>query len=152
MVVSVQNSNAQSFLSSSITSIVYVWKQHWPLIIGIPLLFFSYLIYKYVLRIRYFSKIRHYPGPPHGHWLLGQAPTVIASDPGMAQLAWHKKYGKVFRLAGVLPGQETMSFNSYTALKTILVDKPYECELEAAELSILHKILTLSPPHHIQSP
>lgn len=38
------------------------------------------------------------------------------------------QHGKLVRFAGVLPGRESVSFSSYSALKQILVDRAYECE------------------------
>lgn len=36
------------------------------------------------------------------------------------------QYGNVVRFSGLLPGYESISFTSYSALKTILVDRAYE--------------------------
>lgn len=103
-------------------------REHALIIFGIPALVVAYAIYVYVLRVRFFSPMRHMPGPPHGHWLFGQVGALISGRPGMTVYEWHKEFGDKIRFSGFLPGSETVSFKSYSALKTILVERPYECE------------------------
>lgn len=128
------------------------WREHWPLIVGVPLAWFTYMVYKYVLRVRFFSKTRNYPGPDHGHWFFGQAAALI-SGPGLAQVGWHKQYGPVVRFSGAMPGRETISFTSYSALKQVLVDRAYEYPKPPFVRDVLgiaagYGLLTLEGPDH----
>lgn len=65
--------------------------EHYPVYLGLILAFWAYVVYKYVLRVRFFSSMRNYPGPEHGHWFFGQLKSITAEAPGYAQLRWHRK-------------------------------------------------------------
>lgn len=67
------------------------FKDHFTLYAGITVAFWSYIVYTFLLRVRYFSVTRHYPGPGHGHWFFGQLGNITKKAPGVAQLDWHRK-------------------------------------------------------------
>lgn len=67
------------------------WKEHWPLYVGFTAAFWAYIIYKFALRVRFFSGMKSVPGPPHGHWFLGQIKAITGEAPGMAHLRWHRQ-------------------------------------------------------------
>ncbi|KDR83719.1 hypothetical protein GALMADRAFT_236061 [Galerina marginata CBS 339.88] len=84
----------------------------------------AYLIYlilhRLFLRPYFLSPLRHVPGPPLGHVLWGQSPTIIRSETGIPQREWVKKYGPVVRVVGPV-GIERMIFMKPEALHQILV-------------------------------
>jgi len=73
-----------------------------------------------VLYPRYFSPLRHVPGPPVGHPIYGQFGEILRSEAGVIQLEWAKKYGKVVRAVGPI-GVERLIFLDPEALHKILV-------------------------------
>ncbi|KAL0573760.1 hypothetical protein V5O48_008203 [Marasmius crinis-equi] len=55
----------------------------------------SYAAYQLYFRPFFFSPLRHVPGPPLGHPIFGQSPTIINSESGIPQREWAKKYGPI---------------------------------------------------------
>ncbi|KIY66380.1 cytochrome P450 [Cylindrobasidium torrendii FP15055 ss-10] len=56
------------------------------------------LIYKLFLYPYFISPLRHLPGPPLGHPILGQLPTLHGENAGFIQKAWFEKYGPIIRV------------------------------------------------------
>lgn len=82
----------------------------------------TYRLYIYPLLL---SPLRKAPGPPYGHWLFGQTPTLIrqGSDPAFIQREWMKRYGDTrgfIRDIGPF-GIERMLFLSNQAMHKILI-------------------------------
>lgn len=71
--------------------IVHHLQEHFAIYAGFTLAFWSYMIYTFVLRVRFFSPTRGYPGPGHGHWFFGQLGAITKKAPGVAQMDWHRK-------------------------------------------------------------
>ncbi|KAF9458172.1 cytochrome P450 [Collybia nuda] len=67
-----------------------------------------------------FSPLRSVPGPPLGHILFGQSPTIVRSESGIPQREWVKQYGPVIRIVGPV-GIERLLFMRPEALHQILV-------------------------------
>ncbi|CAD6885969.1 unnamed protein product [Tilletia controversa] len=90
-------------------------------------LFIGWFMYQVLFRARYFSRLRHLPGPEYGHWLLGQTRQVVQREPGMAFLEWKGTYGEkgVIRVVTAF-GRERIVFYTRSAVKQILVDRPYD--------------------------
>ncbi|KAE8215486.1 hypothetical protein CF327_g1238 [Tilletia walkeri] len=117
-------------------------------------LVFTWLVYITVFRTRFFSRLRHLPGPEHGHWLLGQTRQVVQREPGMAFLEWKAKHGQkgVIRIVTAF-GRERIIFFSNSAVKQILVDRPYDYPKPSYLRLILGQVageglLTLEGPEH----
>lgn len=66
------------------------------------------------------SPLRRVPGPPLGHPLFGQSPTIINSESGIPQREWAKKYGPIVRTVGPF-GLERLFFLRPDPLHKILV-------------------------------
>lgn len=73
---------------------IHHFQEHYALYVGFTLAFTGYFIYQYALRIKYFSPMRNYPGPEHGHWFLGQLKAITIEGPGIAQQRWHRQVCK----------------------------------------------------------
>ncbi|KIY66379.1 cytochrome P450 [Cylindrobasidium torrendii FP15055 ss-10] len=56
------------------------------------------LVYKFIIYPNFLSPLRHLPGPPLGHPILGQLPTLHGPDAGFIQKSWFKKYGPIVRI------------------------------------------------------
>ncbi|KAF9269706.1 cytochrome P450 [Marasmius fiardii PR-910] len=83
--------------------------------------FISWLIaYQLYLWPYVFSPLRHVPGPPLGHPIFGQSPTIINSESGIPQREWAKKYGPILRVVGPF-GFERLLFLQPDPLHKILV-------------------------------
>lgn len=83
---------------------------------------FLYRLYVYPI---FLSPLRKAPGPPYGHWLLGQLPkfTRQGVDPMVTQREWMKEYGDsrgILRDIGPF-GVERIMFLSTQATHKILV-------------------------------
>lgn len=61
---------------------------------GLVLAVFLYLVYLTQLKPRFFSKLRHVPGPTIGHWLWGRFGEILTAEAGVLQMEWADKYGK----------------------------------------------------------
>jgi hypothetical protein len=89
-----------------------------------------YLLYKIILYPRFFSPLRHIPGPALGSLIKGQFPAIINGEAGIPQRAWVKEYGSVVRVVGPV-GIERLIFTTPEALAKILVsdwvDYPRVC-------------------------
>jgi len=65
------------------------------------------------------------PGPKYGHWLFGQVIPIITEEVAFPEMRWHKEHGPRIRFMGPF-GSERVSFTTHTALKQILVERPYD--------------------------
>lgn len=66
-------------------------QDHLTIYAALTLAFWSYVVYTFFLRVRFFSPTRQLPGPEHGHYFFGQLGTITRKAPGVAQLEWHRK-------------------------------------------------------------
>ncbi|KAK7437940.1 hypothetical protein VKT23_018375 [Stygiomarasmius scandens] len=82
--------------------------------------FVFFIVYQLFLYPFVFSPLRHVPGPPLGHPIFGQSPTIINSESGIPQREWVKQYGPVVRCLGPV-GFERLMFLRPEALHKILV-------------------------------
>lgn len=65
---------------------------HWrTYCVALVSLVLGYAIYKFFLRARFFSPLRHMPGPPYGHWLFGQMLTIVREEAAVPQMRWHRE-------------------------------------------------------------
>ncbi|KAJ6570721.1 cytochrome P450 [Mycena sp. CBHHK59/15] len=78
------------------------------------------LVYRLVLFPRFFSPLRHVPGPPLGNPFFGQYLTVIQNETCIPQRDWTKRYGPVVRMMGLF-GKERLIFLEPEALQQVLV-------------------------------
>ncbi|KAK0570239.1 hypothetical protein OC861_000190 [Tilletia horrida] len=115
---------------------------------------FTYFLYQAFFRSRYFSSLRHLPGPPYGHWIWGQTRQIIQRDPGIAFAEWKADYGHkgVIRVITAF-GRERIVFFKKNAVKQILVDRPYDYPKPSYLRRILGQVageglLTLEGPEH----
>lgn len=58
------------------------------------------IIYQLYVYPRFFSPLRHVPGPPIGSFLVGQFGEIIRGEAGIPQRAWVKQYGSMVRCGG----------------------------------------------------
>ena len=79
------------------------------------------LIYTVYLYPRYFSPLRHVPGPSVGSVLVGQARALVLDDVGTAQLEWVKQHGPTVRVVGPI-GIERLMFLRPESLHKIMVE------------------------------
>jgi hypothetical protein len=49
---------------------------------------FGWAAYTVFLYPKFFSPLRHLPGPKDDHWLLGQYPRIAAEPTGIPQIDW----------------------------------------------------------------
>ncbi|KZV84536.1 cytochrome P450 [Exidia glandulosa HHB12029] len=91
-------------------------------LVAVTFLVATHLVYKLVLYPRYFSPLRHIPGPPLGDPFLGQGPAILATEAGILQRQWVHTYGPVVRAVGPL-GIERVMFTSPEAMRKILVEE-----------------------------
>lgn len=99
------------------------------------------VIYAWFIWPLLLSPLRVLPGPPLGHPILGQIPTVIKSESGIPHREWVKKYGPVVRVVGPI-GMERVIFMKPEALQQVLVKDWLEYPrvsrgLFAVEISVL---------------
>jgi len=87
-------------------------------IIVLPIL--GYLLYRLVLYPRFFSPLRHIPGPPLGYPITGQFGAILRGEAGIPQREWVKQYGPVVRVVGPV-GVERLIFMNPEAIHKILV-------------------------------
>ncbi|KAF5367336.1 hypothetical protein D9615_010281 [Tricholomella constricta] len=78
------------------------------------------VLYQLILYPHFLSPLRHIPGPPLGHPVYGQFPTIIKGEAGIIQREWAKKHGSVVRAVGPI-GIERLMFTKPDALHKILV-------------------------------
>ncbi|KAG7095348.1 hypothetical protein E1B28_006108 [Marasmius oreades] len=78
------------------------------------------IVYQLYLWPYIFSPLRNVPGPPLGHPLFGQSPTIINSESGIPQREWAKKYGPIVRVVGPF-GFERLFFLRPDPLHKVLV-------------------------------
>ncbi|KAH6674056.1 cytochrome P450 4A12A [Plectosphaerella plurivora] len=82
---------------------------------------------------KFFSPLRHLPGPKDDHWLLGQYPRIAAEPTGIPQIDWVNNIPNegIIRYTGLL-NQERLLINSPKALSEVLVTKNYDFEKPSA--------------------
>ncbi|KAF8896942.1 cytochrome P450 [Mucidula mucida] len=78
-----------------------------------------YIIYRLILYPRYFSPLRHFPGPPPGHAIFGQLDNLHGRNVGSIQQAWFDRYGSIVRVIAPL-GMERLVIKNEEALSQIL--------------------------------
>ncbi|KAJ7503403.1 cytochrome P450 [Mycena galericulata] len=83
-----------------------------------------YILYRFLYRIvlypRFFSPLRHVPGPPLGNPFFGQFLTIVRNQTCIPQRDWANKYGPVVRQMGIL-GEERLILLSPEALQQFVV-------------------------------
>ncbi|KZP30086.1 cytochrome P450 [Athelia psychrophila] len=125
-------------VATSLITQLFKGIQLWHLLTAIA----AYAVWKFVYRVylwpRYFSPLRHLPGPPMGNPIFGQVVTLIKGEVGVAQREWVKQYGPIIRVMGPL-GNEQVCFSSPEALQQIFVSD----WLDFPRPSYLRKILGL---------
>ncbi|PWN46321.1 cytochrome P450 [Ceraceosorus guamensis] len=112
-----------------------------------------YFVYRWCLYARFFSPLRHMPGPEYGHWFFGQTMTIIREETGVPQRSWHMKYGPRIRFSGLM-GAERVSFTNYNALRQLLIEDPYNYTKPSFVRSLLgivagYGLLTLEDREHV---
>jgi hypothetical protein len=78
------------------------------------------MLYKTILYPRYFSPLRHIPGPPLGDPIFGQSYGLFIGEAGIAHRQWVRDYGPVVRAVSVF-GMDGLIFTNGLALNKILV-------------------------------
>ncbi|KAH8657841.1 cytochrome P450 [Xylariales sp. PMI_506] len=83
--------------------------------------------YRVFLYPKYFSPLRHIPGPRDGHWLLGQAINIASADsPHACYVKWMREYPDApFIRYLTLGNSEVLMVNSPNAFKEILQTQCY---------------------------
>ncbi|KAF8639028.1 hypothetical protein AX17_001780 [Amanita inopinata Kibby_2008] len=76
-------------------------------------------LYRLIIYPYFFSPLRSVPGPPLGHLIFGQYPTIIKGEAGIPQRGWVKGFGPVVRAVGPF-GVERLIFTRPEALQKIL--------------------------------
>src|SRR6188768_4488010 len=112
-------------------------------IIVLPIL--GYLLYRLVLYPRFFSPLRHIPGPPLGHPITGQFGAILRGEAGIPQREWVKQYGPVVRVVGPV-GIERLIFMTPEAIHKILVSDWVEYP-RVRLISFPYSFLTLHSLH-----
>ncbi|CAK5271810.1 unnamed protein product [Mycena citricolor] len=79
------------------------------------------LLYRVLLYPRFFSPLRHVPGPPLGNPLLGHYLTIVKEETCIPQKQWVAAYGPFVRFTGLF-GDERLVVLETQALKEILVN------------------------------
>ncbi|KAJ7779217.1 cytochrome P450 [Mycena metata] len=77
-------------------------------------------LYRMILYPRFFSPLRHLPGPPLGNPFVGQFLTIVRSKTCIPQRDWANKYGPVVRQMGLM-GEERLILLSPEALQQYVV-------------------------------
>ncbi|KAI0041381.1 cytochrome P450 [Auriscalpium vulgare] len=88
--------------------------------IEVIVFFIFYVLFNWLVYPRYFSPLRHLPGPPLENTILGHFGAIIKSGGSTLQMGWVKKYGGVVRSVGPL-GKERLIMLQPEALHKILV-------------------------------
>ncbi|PBK99440.1 cytochrome P450 [Armillaria gallica] len=83
------------------------------------------VIYWLIVYPRFFSPLRHLPGPPVGEPILGQARKIFSTQVGMAAREWINEYGSIVRAVGPV-GLERLIFITPEGLHQIL-SRPLDC-------------------------
>jgi len=131
-------------------------RHHTGLIVVALLLFI--VCWQCFLYPAFFSPLRHLPGPPWGHWLLGQFGEIVKAEAGILQYEWARKYASngepCIRAVGPF-GIERVIFLTPNAAQQILVDDVYDFPRPDFERNTLgevtgHGLLTVEGEDHKQ--
>ncbi|KAK0467030.1 cytochrome P450 [Desarmillaria tabescens] len=82
-------------------------------------------VYWLIVYPRFFSPLRHLPGPPVGEPILGQARKIFSTQVGMAAREWINDYGSIVRAVGPV-GLERLIFITPEGLHQIM-SRPLDC-------------------------
>ncbi len=80
------------------------------------------IVYQLYLYPRFFSPLRHVPGPPLGSLLVGQFGEIIRGEAGIPQRAWVKQYGSMVRVVGPIGIERLIVMNPDTIHKLLVTD------------------------------
>ncbi|KJA18896.1 hypothetical protein HYPSUDRAFT_69561 [Hypholoma sublateritium FD-334 SS-4] len=80
------------------------------------------VIYQLYVYPRFFSPLRHVPGPPLGSLLVGQFGEIIRGEAGIPQRAWVKQYGSMVRVVGPIGIERLIVMNPETIHKLMVTD------------------------------
>ncbi len=95
------------------------------------------MVYWLIVYPRFFSPLRHLPGPPVGEPILGQARKIFSTQVGMAAREWINEYGSIVRAVGPV-GLERLIFITPEGLHQIL-SRPLDCpRVRASPLSLVY--------------
>ncbi|SJL03784.1 related to Cytochrome P450 [Armillaria ostoyae] len=83
------------------------------------------VLYWLIVYPRFFSPLRHLPGPPVGEPILGQARKIFSTQVGMAAQEWINEYGSIVRAVGPV-GLERLIFITPEGLHQIM-SRPLDC-------------------------
>ncbi|KAK0488941.1 cytochrome P450 [Armillaria novae-zelandiae] len=83
------------------------------------------VVYWLIVYPRFFSPLRHLPGPPVGEPILGQARKIFSTQVGMAAREWINEYGSIVRAVGPV-GLERLIFITPEGLHQIM-SRPLDC-------------------------
>ncbi|PBK72346.1 cytochrome P450 [Armillaria solidipes] len=83
------------------------------------------VVYWLIVYPRFFSPLRHLPGPPVGEPILGQAKKIFSTQVGMAAREWINEYGSIVRAVGPV-GLERLIFITPEGLHQIM-SRPLDC-------------------------
>ncbi|KAK0501298.1 cytochrome P450 [Armillaria luteobubalina] len=83
------------------------------------------VVYWLIVYPRFFSPLRHLPGPPVGEPILGQARKIFSTQVGMAAREWINEYGSIVRAVGPV-GLERLIFITPEGLHQIM-SRPMDC-------------------------
>lgn len=83
------------------------------------------VLYWLIVYPRFFSPLRHLPGPPVGEPILGQARKIFSTQVGMAAREWINEYGSIVRAVGPV-GLERLIFITPEGLHQIM-SRPLDC-------------------------
>ncbi|KAK0188943.1 cytochrome P450 [Armillaria mellea] len=87
--------------------------------------FLCRVVYWLIVYPRFFSPLRHLPGPPVGEPILGQARKIFSTQVGMAAREWINEYGSIVRAVGPV-GLERLIFITPEGLHQIM-SRPLDC-------------------------